>query len=238
MTDHFRTKEELSAGLARVIELRRRLALDPDLGEKWLEVKHFQSQLARRIYGDLLRSLRYRAAGEFFLDELYGARDFEQRDSEILRVVPKLARMLPERAIHTLALAVELDELSEQLDVGMAGVVEPPITEAEYAFAFRQVGTREQRERQIDLIDEIGRSLDKLARIPFIAPLLHMMRGPAEAAGLGHLQHFLQHGFDAFKGMNGALEFLATIHARQSHMVATLWNGGTLGEAISSPMRG
>ena len=42
-----------------------------------------------------------------------------------------------------------------------------------------------------------------------------MMRKPARAAGLGALQDFLERGFDAFRRMKGAREFLATIDARE-----------------------
>ena len=232
MAERLLSKEQLTEGLARVIALRRNLGRDAELGARWLAVKEFQSALMRRSYGDLLQSPRYRPAGEFFLREIYGARDFEQRDSEALRVVPTLARMLPARAIHTLALAVEVDELSEHLDVGVARLISLPLTDARYEEGYRSAGLREQRERQLDIIDQVGRSLDKLAWIPFIAPLLHMMRAPAEAAGLGHLQQFLQGGFDAFKNMNGASEFLDTVYSRQSRLLAVLFAGGTIASAL------
>jgi signal transduction histidine kinase len=221
----FLTKEDLSAGLIRVIQLRRSLQADPALGEKWLAVKRHQSELARQTFSDLLASARYGPAGEFFLHELYGARDFEQRDSEVLRVVPLFARMLPQRAIHTLALAVRLDELSEQLDAAVARELDGPLTAESYGAAFRRAGMQDGREEQMRIIGEVGRSLDKLARIAFVAPLLRMMRAPAEAAGLGHLQHFLMTGFDAFRAMNGADEFLDTVYARQRQVVARLYDG-------------
>lgn len=238
MAESLRTKEQLSAGLARVISLRRALARDPEMGDKWLAVKRFQSALMRRLFADLLRQPRYAPAGEFFLNEIYGARDFEQRDSEMLRVVPKLARMLPQRAVHTLALAVEVDQLSEQLDLGIAELVRVPISDADYAGAFARFGRRADRARQLALIEEIGHSLDQLARIPLLAPLLHMMRAPAYAAGLEHLQRFLQDGFDAFRAMNGATEFLEAIRARQTRVVDTIFGGGTIADVFSGAASG
>ena len=98
-------KERLASGLARVIELRRALHADAPLAERWLAIKRWQATRLARTYPDLLASPRYRPACEFFLDEIYGAKDFESRDQEALRVVPKLARMLPERAVETMALA-------------------------------------------------------------------------------------------------------------------------------------
>lgn len=219
------TQKKLTDALGRVIEMRARLHGDAALGARWLAVKRWQSERLSRTYADLLAIDRYRESCEFFLEELYGARDFEQRDQEVQRVVPKLARMLPGRAIETLLLAVELDELAESLDVGLARVVKTPINEQRYAEAYTQVGSKEQREHQIELVDEIGRALDRLARIPMLAPMLGMMKGPAEAWGYGNLHHFLYRGFHAFAGMGGANDFLETIRRRETVINARLFAG-------------
>lgn len=217
------TQKALTDALGRVIELRARLHASADLCARWLAVKHWQSERLARTYADLLESDRYRESCEFFLEELYGARDFEQRDEEVQKVVPKLARMLPGRAIETLLLAVELDELSEDFDAGLARLIQVPITAARYAEVYPKVGTEAKRERQIELVEEIGRALDRLARIPMLAPMLGMMKGPAEAWGYGHLHHFLYRGFHAFAGMGGARDFLATIKRRELAINARLF---------------
>ena len=135
------TQKKLSDALGRVIGLRARLHADAALGARWLAVKNWQSERLARTYADLLADDRYRESCEFFLEELYGARDFEQRDEEAQRVVPKLARMLPARAIETLLLAVELDELAEDLDAELARLIQLPITTQRYADAYVQVGS-------------------------------------------------------------------------------------------------
>ncbi len=212
-------KERLAQALNRVIALRRRLETDPVLAERWRAVKRWQSERLQNTYPDLLASPRYGPACRFFLDELYAAKDFSQRDNEVLRVVPKLARMLPDRAIETMALAVELDELSETLDARVAGLIRLPIDPMAYAEAYRAAGTRAERARQIETIGHIGHSLERLARIPLLSGMLHMMRAPAEAAGLGHLHRFLASGFDSFKAMGDAGEFLATIRERETALM-------------------
>lgn len=218
-------KERLAAGLSRVIELRRALHADAEVNARWLAVKHWQGQRLARTYPDLLASTRYRPACEFFLEELYGAKDFEARDSEALRVVPKLARMLPERAVETMALAVELDETSESLDARLAKSIRLPVDPAGYARAYRETGTLAERQLQIETVDRIGQTLEKLARIPLLSGMLHMMRVPAEAAGFGHLHRFLQNGFDAFKAMGSAEEFLRIIRSRETALMQALFAG-------------
>jgi hypothetical protein len=208
-----------------VIEMRRSLHADPAANERWLAVKRWQSERLARTYPDLLASARYRPACQFFLDDIYGARDFEARDGEALRVVPTLAMMLPERAVETMALAVELDETSESLDARLAQAVRMPVDAASYARAYRETGTVAERQLQIDTIDRIGRTLEKLARFPLLSGMLHMMRGPAVAAGFGHLHNFLQSGFDAFVAMGRADEFLDTIRRRETALMESLFAG-------------
>jgi hypothetical protein len=217
----------LSEALARVLALRAGLAAGAGATSRWLALKQWQSARLRRTYADLFAQPRYVRAGEFFLSELYGPKDFTQRDQEALRVVPKLARLLPERAIETLRLAVELDELSEILDVRLAGHLSDHvgIDDAGYCRAYRQAGTEAERLRQIDLVDQIGRSLEKLARVPLLTGLLHMMRRPAEAAGVAHLHQFLQSGFDAFKAMGPAGDFLATVRRRETMLMQRILAG-------------
>jgi len=218
-------QHRLGDALARVIALRAELSGDAPLRQRWHAVKQFQSQRLAATYADLLASDRYRAPCEFFLEELYGAKDFEQRDEEALRVVPKLAKMLPTRAVETLVLAVDLDEISERFDSGLAHKIVLPVTPDSYGVAYRKVGSEAERERQIEAVHEIGRALDRLARIPMLSAMLHMMKAPAEMWGLSHLHHFLQRGFDAFAGMRGASEFLATISRRESTINRRLFAG-------------
>jgi len=215
----------LSAALMRVIALREEFDAHPELAAPWKEVKHWQSQRLRRTYPDLFAQPRYKVAGEFFLHEIYGAKDFSQRDREALRVVPKLARMLPARAVETLLLAVELDEMSEELDARVASQVVLPVDDASYAAAFVAAGTPGERRAQIEHVEKIGRALEKLARLPLLSGMLHLMRAPAEAAGLSHLHLFLQRRFDAFKAMGPAGEFLQTIAARETQLMERLFAG-------------
>jgi hypothetical protein len=213
---HSDLQDRLTTALGAVMAMRAQLAADPQLSRRWRAVKQFQADRLRTTYPDLLASDRYREPCEFFLEELYGAQDFDRRDAEAQRVVPKLAKMLPARAVETLLLAVQLDELSERFDSEMARRLNVPVTADAYAAAYPTVGSEAERERQIELVDEIGRALDKLARIPVLSTMLHMMKGPAEMWGLSHLHHFLQRGFDAFSRMGGAREFLAIIRERET----------------------
>ena len=49
---------------------------------------------------------------------------------------------------------------------------------------------------------------------------LRLMRGPARAAGLAEVQRSLETGFDVFRAMKGAQEFIALIDARERALAA------------------
>lgn len=192
------------------------------------ELKAWQAQRLVKTYADLASQPRYRAAIRFFLEDLYGPKDFSARDEELLKIVPVMERILPASAVQTAALAVELEALSEGLDHGLARALAPgPLDEASYAQAYRTSSTREQRIRQIDLVEGVGRRLDALVRKPLIGSTLRLMRAPAHLAGLGDLQDFLEGGYQAFRTMNGCEEFLAALHAREMALLNRLFSGAS-----------
>ncbi len=216
---------KLADALGRVIALRAELETDAQLKKRWLALKQWQIKRLRATYADLLATDRYRAAAKFFLEELYGAQDVDQRDAEAQKVAPKLAGMLPARAVDALLLAVQLEEMAEQFDIEMARTIELPITEKNYAEAYRATGTQAERVRQIELAERIGEALQKLAKVPMLSTMLHMMKAPAAMWGLSHLHRFLQRGFDAFVGMKGAGEFLNTTNRRELAINERLFAG-------------
>jgi hypothetical protein len=49
------------------------------------------------------------------------------------------------------------------------------------------------------------------------------MRGPARAAGLAEVQRTLETGFDVFRAMKGAQEFIALIDSRERALADALF---------------
>jgi hypothetical protein len=164
-------------------------------------------------------------AATFFLTDLYGSKDLTRLDADVRRVVPTTKRLLPTAGLETVADAIELEALSEELDLAMAAALGPNLTAAAYGRAYRKVDRRNDRERQIDLIEDLGHSLDRLVHQPLIGTALSMMRRPARFAGLGELHEFLQQGYDAFRTMGGAGEFLNLIVGRERKLLEALFAG-------------
>jgi hypothetical protein len=190
------------------------------------ELKAFQSERLASSYADLAALPRYRLATGFFLGDLYGPKDFSHRDAAMLRILPVMVRTLPDKAVETATLAIELEALSESLDHRVAHALGPGAIDAErYAHAYRAGSTRAERERQIELIVEVGMRLDALVKKPLVHATLRLMRTPARLAGLQDLQDFLERGFESFGAMDGAADFLGIIRSRETAILNRLFSG-------------
>jgi hypothetical protein len=188
----------------------------------------WQALRLTQTYADLEAQPRYADAVEFFETDLYGSADFSRRDADLARVVPILVHTLPERVIATIAQAMELNALSQELDRALLArlpSLDRPFTVTEYCRAYRLMNNRAGRERQIHLIVDIGAALERYVKTPLLRVALVLMRQPAKLAGMLVLHDFLERGFMAFRKMNGASEFLATILARETEMMNTVFDG-------------
>ena len=189
-------------------------------------VKRWQTARLMKTYADLSANPRYRAATAFFVQDLYGPKDFSARDASLLRIVPVMTRILPAKAVESAALSVEVEALTEELDHRLAKALpEGELDEAAYVAAYRASAKPEERRHQIQLIVEVGRRLDALVHWPFVFRTLKLMRSPARLAGLDDLQDFLERGFTAFAAMDGADEFLATIERREASILNRIFSG-------------
>lgn len=207
---------------------RQRRAGDAGLAAKVDALKAFQQQRFANTYADLLRTPRYGAAARFFLDELYGPSDFTRRDAQFARVVPTLVRLFPSGVVDMVAALARLHALSETLDTAMASaLVDAPLTPLAYVRAWQAAGHADARERQIELMLDVALRLDRLTRKPLLRESLRLMRAPARAAGMSELQGFLESGFETFRAMKGATEFVALVQSRERALASLLFNANT-----------
>lgn len=215
----------IERGLETVRRARLERAADPALAQRVDSVKRYQHRRFESDYADLLASERYGQAARFFLDDLYGPADYSARDAQFARIVPALRRLLPRELLATVVQLVELHALSEELDHAMARRVSGGVAldHRAYRSAWQQVGRREARMQQVDLTLAVGRALDLHAHKPLLGTTLRLMHGPAQAAGLGQLQSFLQRGLVAFKSMRGADAFLSRIGEHERQMIDQLF---------------
>lgn len=219
---------DLKRFLAEARDLRLAAAADPVRGQRRDRLRAWQAARLAKTHADLLASPQFSIAATFFLSDLYGPKDFSERDTEMEKVLPIMTTMLPVSGLRTLLLAVEVDALSERFDAEMVAVLGKRLDQDglaldDYAAAYRQVGDRDGRELQIRLIGETGEALDALAHKAFAGAALKLMHGPAQLAGLGELHAFLERGFNAFRSLRRADEFLETIVQRERELMVSLF---------------
>lgn len=192
-------------------------------------LQNWQRDRLARSYADLVGEDRYRAAGEFFLDELYGGLHFRERDQQVEKVLPVMVRMLRDDMLLALAEAFELQSLSLSLDIDMAVVLQHTgwdrLDTGRYGEIYRACDRRAERAGQIELIRRLGLELNKLVHHRLVLWMVKTVRAPARAAGFGQLQSFLEQGLNAFRVMGDGAHFIETIYRRESLAMQRLFAG-------------
>jgi len=216
--------------IADVTALRLHRAGDAALGMAVGHVKALQARRFRGTYDDLMGSPAFGPAARFFLEELYSETDYTARDQQFGRIAGTLQTLFPAPVVATAVALAELHAQTEALDqdMGRAWLATQGPDAARYAAAWRAVGQRPARQQQLQRVLAMGADLARLTRTPGLRTMLRMMRGPANAAGLGALQRFLEAGFDTFGQLarqRGAVEqFLATIEERERALMDQLFD--------------
>lgn len=229
------------SALALVDEIagtRAQVARDPGKLSRLRALQRWQVERLQETYADFSSEPRHRRAIAFFIEDLYGPHDFTQRHRDLRKVLHQWERLLGERALQAVTHALELEALSQSLDLAvLAALGTANLTAASYAAAYRRADGREDRQRQIWLILAAGRELDALLNVAGIGVALRAARLPARMIGVSTLQEFLERGYRAFKTMGGAQELLRSIEQRETTIMQRLFAGSADPFRIDGPPR-
>lgn len=201
--------------------------LDPQLAV----LRAFQSARLRRTYADFLNDKYYHQACEFFLSDIYGVKDFSQRDLDFHRLYELLSRYLPASMLRTLKDSLDLNHLSHELDlrllealVGHLGM-HGEITAEMYSQAYRICDNYDDRKRQIARLVALVLEVGGATRLPLVGITLRLARLPAERAGWDEPYDFLQRGYHAFQPMKSIRRFALAIQDRETAILDNLMGG-------------
>lgn len=218
--------EHIRRLLERVEDLREQ-ARAQNLVESVQGIKRLQGLRFRGTYLDMLQNPGRAPAARFFLEELYSERDFSERDRQFGKIAGAIERLFPEEIVRLACDLAELHALTESLDLTMAthwaSLPRDWSDARRYLHAWRSTGEEQARARQLSVVRHLGDRLERLTRRKPLRMALGMMRRPAELAGLGALQHFLEQGFDAFARLDNASDFLDQIETRESAWLRRLY---------------
>lgn len=191
--------------------------LDPKLAL----LRVWQAERLARTYADLLELPRYHPACLFFLEDIYAARDFSQRDHDLETMYEFIRRFVPDNISRPAALTIKLHRMTDALDQRLLDVlvtqlgVTDSISVEQYAEAYRRCGNYRERVDQIEAILEICEHIDGIVRNPLSGPALSLAKRPLSAAGYGEVMSFLERGYDSFKRMHGSRYFRRTLRERE-----------------------
>ncbi len=220
-----RCQESLTAQLQR-LERGRSCASEPSLQPRLHALRAWQANRLAVDYADQRAIPARRDAVSFFLEDVYGAADFTQRDDQFARAMKHLQRLLPMAALEALRDAVELNALTVELDTEVAGRLPVAATTVDgpgYAAAYRAVNRAADRRRQIELAVAIGRRLQLLTLHPATELAMRIAAGPARLAGFGALHSFIERGFLAFQRLGSdSAHFVDAIEFRETAFMQRL----------------
>ncbi len=201
---------------------------DPELLERYERFVAWQLDYMLPFYEDLRASEDYAVAVNFVVSDLTGI-GVNQRDHDLARVVPIMCKMLPDKALRTVATAMQLN--ARVLDINLSICrelfkeisVDADISEAEYCSACRRASRLDECLELVYLTGEVGHNLDHVIRIPMIGLTLKVMRTPARLAGFGALQRFLEKGYRTFVALKDVDQFLDDMTLRMTDVFTRIF---------------
>lgn len=221
-------KEQMISTLREQVVLAKNIResakKNPDLSMSKTVLKSFQSDRLKETHSDLLASPNTKSAATFFLKEIYSSKDLSQRDNDLERLIPIMEKMFPLNTLEVITQAITLDALTEKIDTTMAIRLGVKFSSEEYTQVFREVTSKEDRLKQISMIDSLGKSLAGLVKIPFLSTTLKLMRVPAKIANLYAIHEFLETGFTVFKETQNPEIFVNTLVQREKQLIEQIYS--------------
>lgn len=201
--------------------------LDPQLAK----VREFQGQRIAQTYRDFAAQPQFAGVMRFFLEDLYAARDFTQRDHDVQRAHNFLSKVVPAEMLQLATDSIELTQLSNTLDEKLARIafgelkLKGKVTAEGYAEAYRRSDAYAGRERQIELLVNVMGDAAKTAHMLLSGAALRMAKGPAKAAGWDEMYGFLERGHQAFAKVKQPETFLEAIEERETRIMKKIARG-------------
>ena len=228
-----RSARELAAAhfrryMQRSNELHGSYLDTPGQMQQYDRFTEWQMEYLLAFFADLHDRPGYGEAIDFTMSDLAGV-GISERDRDLERAAPAITRMLPTRALETIAAAAELNAGVLEVNLGIFrrlqvdGELPATITNRAYCVACREASTLDECLGLVHLATNLGGTLKTLVNVPLLGGLLWAMRGPAHAAGFGALQEFLEGGYTKFKAIPDIDHFLGEIDLRMTDVFTSIY---------------
>jgi hypothetical protein len=201
------------------------------LSPQMVQLREFQVRRIANTYRDFAAQPQYAPAMKFFLEDLYAARDFTQRDHDAERAHTFLRKIVPADMLQLATEAIELTGLSNALDETMCRILvselnwRGELTPALYGEAYRRSNNYAERQRQIELLESVMHDAAETAHMLLTGPAMRMAKAPAYAAGWHEMYDFLERGHQAFAKVKQPDALLDAIEERETKIMRRIAAG-------------
>jgi hypothetical protein len=201
---------------------------DADLATRLAVVQTWQKQRMQDTHTTLFAQPQNTLMAAYFLNRLYGGPDFgilAAQFERVLQVTAKIEHLAPSATVRTGTLGIELAVMAIELDEQLALLLRDQLAhhgalnDAIMLQAYHRADQQVSRLHQMDLLDELGHSLDKYVRSFMVQSAFKMAKGTAYRHQFAPVYDFTAEGFAAMKPLSSAADFIGVFTAAERQMV-------------------
>ena len=201
---------------------------DSVLFQRLQDVQVWQKQRMQRTHNRAFAEKQNLLMAEYFINRLYGGPDFDALAGQIARLskyAHKAEKLIPENAIKTGTSGVELAILAVRLDEQVAMQLlkdhhpYETLTDDLMRQAYLKLEQGEERLKQLYLLDQLGKNLDKYMRSFMVYAAFKMCKGTANKYNFNVMYECMQDGFLAMKPLKSAEKFVKDFTAVERQII-------------------
>ena len=205
-----------------------------DLKQRLLDVQAWQKNRMQHSHAKQFAEKQNVLMSEYFLNRLYGGDDFDAMAEQIARLTKyahKAEKLIPDNAVKTGTLGVKLAIFAVQLDEQVAAQLledyhpHEVLNDDMMRLTYLKLDQRDNRLKQLALLDELGLNLDKYMRSFMVQAAFKMCKGAAEKYRFELMYDFMHEGFLAMKPLKSAEKFVREFTQGERDVVAKVHAG-------------
>ena len=207
---------------------------DPILKQRLNDAQNWLKQRILETHVDLFEQEKNQLMAKYFMNRLYGGPEFDDLALQIERLLKyahKAEKIIPENAIKTGLKSVGLAVLAMQLDEQVAAHLlknypkDQPISDEMMRQTLIALNQEQARQEQLNMLDELGISLDKYMRSFIMHTAFKMCKGTATKYNFELMYDFIGEGFIAMKPMKSAATFIKSFTEKERIIVTNVHSG-------------